>query len=179
MTKEQKNKEKKGKKAMSKTLKTTTGVPLTLANINNVGELLKDKGQLAASEELYRKGLTGREEVFGMDHPATLEAAHSLAVVLEARRFFDQTEEMYLRAFEGKDRTLGKKNPSTCMTSVTIADFYKKLNRPKAAAVMYEYAANGMALTLSEEHETVLQLRLMCEEMKNEAKKESYVCVIS
>ena len=114
-----------------------------------------------------------------MDHPATLEAAHSLAVVLEARRFFDKAEAMYLRAFEGKDRTLGKKSPSTCMTAVTIADFYKKLDRPKAAAVMYEYAAAGVALTLGEEHETVLQLQLKFEEMKSEAKKESYVCVIS
>ena len=41
----------------------------TLSSVNNLGRLLKDKGDLAAAEPLLREAMEGRREALGARHP--------------------------------------------------------------------------------------------------------------
>ena len=52
----------------------TLGSPNTLGSINNLGLLLKAKGDLAAAEPQYREALEGKRETLGDRHPHTLSS---------------------------------------------------------------------------------------------------------
>ena len=56
--------------------------PSTLWSMNNLGALLKAKGDLAAAELLCREVLEGQRETLGSRHPSTLYSIHNLGVLL-------------------------------------------------------------------------------------------------
>ena len=56
--------------------------PSTLISINDLGVLLKAKGDLAAAEPLYREALKGRRETLGSRHPHTLTSINNLGKLL-------------------------------------------------------------------------------------------------
>ena len=58
--------------------------PKTLNSINNLGHLLKDKGDLAAAEPLYREALEVKLETLGRRHPSTLSSINNLGMLLQA-----------------------------------------------------------------------------------------------
>jgi hypothetical protein len=57
--------------------------PDTLNSINNLGTLLRAKGDLAAAEPLYREALEVRRETLGDQHPRTLASRNSLGALLQ------------------------------------------------------------------------------------------------
>ena len=57
--------------------------PSTLTSINNLGWLLREKGDLAAAETLYREALEGQRETLGDRHPHTLASINSLDALLQ------------------------------------------------------------------------------------------------
>ena len=59
--------------------------PNTLNSINNLGMLLKAKGDLAAAEPLYREALKGMRETLGDRHPTTLTCIRNLGTLLKAK----------------------------------------------------------------------------------------------
>ena len=57
--------------------------PHTLMSINNLGGLLKKKGDLAASESLLREALEGRRETLGDRHLSTIASRINLSALLQ------------------------------------------------------------------------------------------------
>ena len=53
--------------------------PGTLTSINNLGNLLADKGDRAAAKPLSREALEGMREILGSRHPTTLIVTNNLA----------------------------------------------------------------------------------------------------
>ena len=58
--------------------------PNTLNSVNNLGLLLKAKGDLATAEPLQREALEVRRKTLGDRHPDTLSSIQSLAILLKA-----------------------------------------------------------------------------------------------
>ena len=75
----------------------TKQAPLTLDSLITLGDTLRDKGKLNEASEFYYKSLYSREKALGFDHPSTLEAVNSLALLLELKRNFSEAENMFLR----------------------------------------------------------------------------------
>ena len=75
----------------------TKQAPLTLESLITIGDALRDKGKLNEASEFYYKSLYSREKAFGADHPSTLEAVQSLALLLEMKKNFSEAENMYIR----------------------------------------------------------------------------------
>ena len=59
--------------------------PDTLTSINNLGELLHAKGNLAAAESLLREALEARRETLGNRHPSTLKSISNLSALLRSK----------------------------------------------------------------------------------------------
>ena len=66
--------------------------PNTLFSINNLGLLLKAKGDLAAAEPLYREALEGKRETLGDLHPSTLTSRNHLGALLQKMEDLTFTE---------------------------------------------------------------------------------------
>ncbi len=59
--------------------------PDTAVTLNNLASLLRDKGNYAEAEPLYRRGLAIREKALGPDEPDTAIALNNLALLLHQK----------------------------------------------------------------------------------------------
>ena len=71
-------------------------IPAALMSMNNLANLLCNKGDFAGAEPLYRRALQGRERVLGPLHPDTLASLNNPATLcaraLQAKESVGQTE---------------------------------------------------------------------------------------
>ena len=91
--------------------------PSTLDSINNLGRLLKEKGDLAAAEPLAREALEGRRETLGARHPNTLSSVSNLGLLLMAKGDLAAAEPLLREALEGRREVLGARHPKTLAAS--------------------------------------------------------------
>jgi hypothetical protein len=75
--------------------------------------VLRGQGKYEAAEEMYRRSLTGREKVLGMEHPNALASVYNLAYLLHSQRQLQQASVLYQRALSGYQQTLGPAHPTT------------------------------------------------------------------
>ena len=90
--------------------------PCTLTAINNLGLLLKDKGDFVAAELLHREALEGRRETLGSRHPDTLGSMNNLGLLLQAKGDLEDlvaAAPLLREALEGMRETLGRRHPGT------------------------------------------------------------------
>ena len=76
---------------------------------------LWNKGDVAGAGSLYLEALTGRERIFGPDHPATIESVSNLARLLSAMGEFARAESFFRRALEARYATLGPEHRDTLL----------------------------------------------------------------
>ena len=87
--------------------------PDTLGSVNNLGYLLRSKGDYDGAEALYRRALEGQEKALGPDHPATMISVNDLAVLLAEKGDYAGAEPLYRRVLEGEEKVLGPEHPDT------------------------------------------------------------------
>ena len=75
--------------------------PETLVSINNLGSLLKDKGDLVAAEPLLHEAAEGCFEVLGDRHPDTLASINNLAGLLKAKGDLEGALRLFAEELEG------------------------------------------------------------------------------
>ena len=80
--------------------------PSTLASINNLGTLLKVKGDLAAAELLHREVLEVQRVSLGDRHPNTLISINNLGTLLYTKGDLAAAEPLFREALEVKRKTL-------------------------------------------------------------------------
>ena len=90
--------------------------PGTLASINNLGLLLKAKGDLAAAEPLLREALERRRATLGSGHPDTIKSMNYLGLVLMAKGVYAAAELLLCKALEGQREHLGP--PAAALTTI-------------------------------------------------------------
>ena len=96
--------------------------PSTLFIINNLGALLKAKGDLAAAESLCREAMEGLRETLGDRHPSTLASISNLGRLLEDKGDLAAAEPLFREALKGRNETLSMRHPDT---EASIADFFR------------------------------------------------------
>jgi tetratricopeptide (TPR) repeat protein len=87
--------------------------PSTAISLNNLGSLLKARGDLAGAEPLYRRALAIDEKALGPDHPYTAVDLDNLAGSLEAKGDLASAETFLRRAVVIYERVLGPQHNRT------------------------------------------------------------------
>ncbi len=75
--------------------------------------MLKEKGDLAGAEPLYRRALDGKERVLGGEHPDTLISVVNLAALRHAQGKLEEAERLTVRAEQGFRIKLGAEHPNS------------------------------------------------------------------
>ena len=84
--------------------------PDTLTSINDLAVLLGDKGDLAASEPLYREALEAQRSTLGANHPNTTLTMNNLASLLRAKDNLAEAVTLFGEALEAQRETLGNRH---------------------------------------------------------------------
>jgi hypothetical protein len=100
---------------------------------DNFGAVLRDQKKYEESEYWIRKGLLGRERIFGNTHPATLRSVNHLALILELLGRLNESEAMAQRAITGSEIVLGRDHHQTLMSVHTHGDLLRVMVRYVAA----------------------------------------------
>ena len=79
----------------------------TATSMNNLANLLLEKGDYAGAEPLYRRALEIREKALGADNPYTERSLNSLAYLLELKGDYAGAEELYGRSLTVLERAAG------------------------------------------------------------------------
>ena len=95
--------------------------PSTLTSINNMGQLLHGKGDLAAAEPLLREALEVRRETLGDRHPDTLSSLNNLGVLLKDKGDLAAAELLLCEALKGMREILGKRHATTLIVTNNFA----------------------------------------------------------
>ena len=126
--------------------------PDTLASLNNLANLLSDRGDLAGAEPLYRRALEARERTLGPEHPDRLASLNNLAALLNDRGDLAGAEPLYRRALEARERTLGPEHPDTLVSLNNLGLLRENQGRLEEAEALYARAVAGAQKLLLPEH---------------------------
>ena len=109
--------------------RTSSSRLLSHRSTNNLGELLRGKGDLAAAEPLLRKALKVRRATLGERHPDTLISINNLGVLLQAKGDLAAAEPQALlrEALEGQRETLGDFHPHTLTSRNRLGALLQKM----------------------------------------------------
>ena len=85
--------------------------PHLAAGLNNLAELLKDKGDYAGAESLHREALAMYRTSLGPEHPDVAMSMNNLAVLLRTRGDYVNAEALLHEALAMRRRLLGDTHP--------------------------------------------------------------------
>jgi tetratricopeptide (TPR) repeat protein len=93
----------------------------TASSLNNLAELLKNKGDYDGAEPLYRRALAITEKVLGAEHPSTANSLNNLALLLSNKGDYDRAEPLSRRALAIRELLLGAQHPLTAISLNNLA----------------------------------------------------------
>jgi tetratricopeptide (TPR) repeat protein len=85
--------------------------PVVATDLMNLAEVLKNKGDFAAAEPLFRHALEIDEKVLGSDDPEVAVMLDDLAAILHANGDLAGAEPLYRRALAIDEKLFGPDNP--------------------------------------------------------------------
>ena len=130
--------------------------PDTLSSVNNLGSLLRNKGDYEGAAALYRRALEGKEKALGAEHPSTLSSVNNLGSLLSDKGDYEGAEALYRRALEGREKALGAEHPETLRNASNLGWLLNENNRRGAAlellrskAALSDWAEDGVRYNLA------------------------------
>ena len=130
--------------------------PDTLGSVNNLGNLLLEKGDYDGAEALFRRALEGREKALGAEHPDTLGSVNNLGNLLLKKGDYDGAEALCRRALEGKEKALEAEHPDTLDSVNNLGNLLSKKGDYDGAEALYRRALEGYDKALGPEHPSTL-----------------------
>jgi tetratricopeptide (TPR) repeat protein len=121
----------------------STPLPVSLEEASRLHEravALREQGQHAEAEALYRRALDTFSRLYGPDHYEIAVNSNNLAALLHARGQHAEAEPLYQRALAIKEHLLGPEHPDVAMTLSNLAVLYKSQGRYADAEALYQRA---------------------------------------
>ena len=113
--------------------------PYTLRMKNNLASTLREQGEGARAEALFRDLLGRYERVYGPEHSATLIVINNLALALEEQDRLDEALVMHRQALDRKVAAAGPDAPTTAISRLNYGKLQLELG--KAAEALPSIAA--------------------------------------
>jgi tetratricopeptide (TPR) repeat protein len=93
----------------------------TLVAYRNLGEALREQGDLTKAEVYTRRAFNGLAETLGAEHPSTLASMANLASTFWNQGRWAEAEELGVQVLETRKRVLGAEHPSTLTSMANLA----------------------------------------------------------
>src|SRR6185436_19067520 len=87
--------------------------PHTATNLNNLGYLLQELGDLEEARSCHERALAIWEKVLGSEHVSTAKSLHNLGLLFFEKRNFPRARALWERALRILDSRLGPNHPDT------------------------------------------------------------------
>jgi len=130
--------------------------PETLRSINNLANLLRDKGDYAEAESFYRRALTGREKTLGSEHQHTRVTEICLAILLKLKGDYKGAEPLLRHALASDEEESGPDHPDTLGSVNNLAVVLYEQGDYSGAEPLYRRALAGREKALGPEHPDTL-----------------------
>jgi tetratricopeptide (TPR) repeat protein len=127
-----------------------------LNSMVELAELLRQRVQYDAAEEMCLRALAGYEKALGRDHTSTLDTVNNLGNLYGAQGKLGEAEEMYLRALAGYEKALGRDHTSTLDTVNNLGILYGDQGKLGEAEEMCLRALAGYEKALGRDHTSTL-----------------------
>jgi tetratricopeptide (TPR) repeat protein len=124
----------------------------TLAVAAHLAELLRDQGDLAGSESLWRHVWESRHHDLGAEHPDTLYAKNFLGVTLVFQGRDSEANTLLTEALASYRRVLGDDAPHTLYAMNNVAFLRRVQGRFAESEELFEEAYEGLRRAFGEEH---------------------------
>jgi tetratricopeptide (TPR) repeat protein len=128
--------------------------PDTATTYNNIGFVLKSKGEYEDALKMYNKCLTIQEKSLGKDHPYTATTYSNIGLVLDTKGEYDEALEMYNKCLTIQEKSLGKDHPSTANTYNNIGKVLDNKGEYEDALKMYNKCLTIEEKSLGKDHPT-------------------------
>ena len=107
--------------------------PYTLRMKNNLASTLREQGEGARAEALFRDLLGRYERVYGPEHTATLIVINNLALALEEQERLDEALVMHRQALDRKAAAAGPDAPTTAISRLNYGKLQLQLGQAAEA----------------------------------------------
>jgi len=129
--------------------------PTVAIDVNNLGNVLRDLGDLEAAKEMYVRALAIDEAAYGPDHPDVAIDVNNLGGVLQALGDLEGAKKMYEWALVIDEAAYGPNHPTVAIRVNNLGLVLKTLGNPEAAKKMYERALSIDEAAYGPDHPTV------------------------
>ena len=120
--------------------------------LNQAGYYLRERGQYAEAEPLYRRALAIVEKAVGPEHPNTAASLNNLAALYDSQGRYDEAEPLYRRALAIREKARGPEHPNTAASLNNLAELYLSQGRYAEAEPLYRRALAIVEKALGPEH---------------------------
>ncbi|KIV80467.1 hypothetical protein PV11_07965 [Exophiala sideris] len=127
-----------------------------LVPMANLAELLAQRVQYDAAEQMYSWVLAGYEKAVGVAHTGTLCITNNLGIVYYDQGKLGKAENLFMRVLAGKEKALGMSHTSTLDTVANLGIVYLAQGKLAKAETMYMRALVGTEKALGMDHRSTL-----------------------
>ncbi|KAK5058277.1 hypothetical protein LTR69_006681 [Exophiala sideris] len=129
-----------------------------LVPMANLAELLVQRVQYDAAEQMYSWVLAGYENAVGVAHMGTLCIANNLGIVYLDQGKLGIAETTFMRVLAGEEKALGMNHSSTLTTVTNLGIVYRSQGKLGEAETMFIRALVGTEKALGTDHESTLDV---------------------
>jgi nephrocystin-3 len=158
-----------------------TAHPNTLASMNNLGNLLTDKGNYKEAESLHRQTLRGRKKYLGLEHLDTLSSYLNIGNLLCGRGDYRNAAFNIRQAINGYAKLLGDDHPDTLLSINNFGQLLFLQGDYETSESFLRMSLNGREKVLGKEHpdtlSSVLSLGALLHQKKDYDQARILYCV--
>lgn len=110
------------------------------------------KGNIADSEEMAKKSMKARIQLFGPEHELTISSKEMLGMLYETGGRWKEAETIRVQVLEAHKRALGPKHPSTLISMRSLASIYQDQGQWKKAEKLKKQIIKIHKQILGSEH---------------------------
>jgi CHAT domain-containing protein/tetratricopeptide (TPR) repeat protein len=126
--------------------------------LNNIAESYRTRSRYAEAEPLFRRALAIREKMLGPDHPDVGAILNNLASLYRQQGRYGAAEPLYRRALAMRAKALGADHPDVGQSLDNLAGLYQDQGRYGEAEPLYRRALAIAEKTLGPDHGDVGQI---------------------
>lgn len=127
----------------------------TVSTLNALAILMRQKGDDAAAEQMYRRALSVSEKSLGHDHPAIAFLTHNLALVVEQQGRMAEAEPLYKESLDLCRKVFGPEHPETLTALSNYGSFLRRGGNLDAAESTYRSVLDLRRKVLGPRHSRV------------------------
>jgi serine/threonine protein kinase/tetratricopeptide (TPR) repeat protein len=125
------------------------------ASLNNLANVLREKGDYAGAEPLYREALAMRRKLLGREHPEVATSLVGLANLLYNKGDYAGAEALYREALAMRRKLLGNEHPDVALSLNDLAVALDDEGDYKGAEALYRETLAMNRKLLGNEHPSV------------------------